>query len=180
MTPHGCDACVSMAGCGWCEQQGCTEGNETGPTAEVCDDWWFEACPMESGTVYIFTATAVLFGLTAAIGGGLAFGSVTVLVFFIRRMLLRHRAEKEFDKFLNEHRNSCSECEDIVASVRCLVCNHIFCTTCARIRNCGGAKERRKHKCVPLRVEPDAPVEQRHYESFALLRSRDDDNEMFL
>lgn len=28
LTPFGCDACLAVASCGWCENNGCTEGDK--------------------------------------------------------------------------------------------------------------------------------------------------------
>lgn len=174
LTPRGCDECVRYAACGWCELEGCTEGSADGPTSASCPQWHFQSCPSPATLFYTFSAAAVLFGFTVTVGGGLSFATVAILVFFLRRMYLRRQAAQAFSQFLDSHRNSCFECEDIVASLRCRNCDRIYCSSCAQMPNCKKLKGRLgKHRCAPLQLDPSqSALENRHYESFAHLSSQ--------
>ena len=126
----------------------------------------------------VFSGSALVLGLTASIGGGLMIACVSVLIYFVVRALMRWKAEKDFKAFLSAHRNSCSVCEDIVASVKCRVCDELLCSGCGELE-CSKSKE--KHDLRPivldegiqtLAQDADArPVSPWHYQSFAHVRS---------
>ena len=143
----------------------------TGPQKSTCDNWFFEVCNVKPAFIVTFDGTNVLFGLTVTIGGGLAFATVAILVYFFRRMYIKKKAGIEFEKFLAQNRNSCSLCEDIVASIVCTTCNRIYCKTCSRFKKC---KNNTRHTVQPLK-KSDSTLDDKHYESFAHLATDIDD-----
>ncbi len=170
VTPEGCEACIRQAGCGYCLDQGCFEGSVEGPASSSCDAWFFETC-YNPGVVISFSGTSVIFGLTATIGGGLVFACVSVLFFFVRRLYLRWQAARQFEAYLQTHRNSCSVCEDMVATLRCRRCAQVLCAACGEESACKRSGAGHALEDLLAGGGKSAPGHDEHYESFARLRA---------
>lgn len=147
-----------QAGCGWCQDQGCVEGDrEDGSPNCPAGSWHFTRCPVPQRPV-TFSVQEVVLGLTFTIGAGLVVGTVGVFVVFVRRRYRQQHADQEYAR--RAAVRSCTVCGDMLAASNCSVCDKLFCRQCApdSVRCKRGAS----HRLVPV-VAQD---QNDHYTSF--------------
>jgi len=102
-SPQGCSQCVQVATCGWCSNQGCRQGNRTGPsgnTGPCTGTWAFGGnCP-DSGDG---NGDDVL--VLVGIGAGVAFGTcfalfvITLLVMLVVKRWRQSEAQKDLMQY---------------------------------------------------------------------------------
>jgi len=98
-SPQGCSQCVTKPTCGWCSNQGCRQGNRTGPsgnTGPCTGQWTFDGtCPGGSGDDSQDLAVLVGVGVSVALGTCFAFFVVTLLGILVVKRWKQREAQKD-------------------------------------------------------------------------------------
>jgi len=103
-SPQGCQPCLQNPTCGWCEHNGCRQGNKTGPTGNTgpCTTQWTfgSGCP-GSGDSGADDDLAVLIGVGAGVAIGTCFSLfvITLLVMLVLKRWRQREAQKDLMQY---------------------------------------------------------------------------------